>query len=139
EDVRVVHARVPLDSTITSLRGKAPSGCNRKFPSVGGRGRWLRGRRSRRRGEQFLQRFSPDGFDEIAIEARLRRARLVLRLPPTGECDEKRLSAAAGANPARDLVTVHAGHADIEQNDVWNEARHRFLRELDHELVPGLV
>src|SRR5690606_3651002 len=80
---------------------------------------------ARRRREQFLQRLSADGFDQIAIETRLGRPRFVLRLPPAGPRDEEQPPAAAAANAPPDRVAVHAGHADTAKVGARHEARHR--------------
>ena len=69
------------------------------------------------------------GLGEVLIESGIGRALLVIRLAPAGQRHQHQVAAPRrGANPARELVTVHARHADVEQRDVGLEGVQHFER-----------
>ena len=69
-----------------------------------------------------MQRAGLDRLDDVVIEAGLVRAAAILVLAPAGQGDDGGpLQAGLAAEPAADLVAVHAGHADIEQDELGAE------------------
>src|SRR5690606_15349756 len=62
-----------------------------------------------------------DGFDEVVVEAGAQRALAVFGLAVAGEGDQAHLQAGELAGALGDLVAVHDGQADVEQDDVGLE------------------
>ena len=70
------------------------------------------------RGEHCLKLGQIHGLDEVMIEARLSRLAAVFLLAPAGQGnDDNAAEFGLQADLPDDFITVHARHANIEQDD----------------------
>src|SRR5580765_1923093 len=72
----------------------------------------------RERAEQAGELVRGDRLGEMGVEAGLERAALVVDLSVSRDRDQDRIGAAPGADAARHLISVQAGQADVDQDDI---------------------
>ena len=72
-------------------------------------------------GKQGLQSVDVGGLDQVVVEPRRVRPPSILILPPTGQGDEGHLlePGLLPDSPCH-LVTIHPGHSDIQDHDIWS-------------------
>jgi hypothetical protein len=97
-------------------------------PSIDGHGARIEAKTSgrqravRQRLQQLQECVVIDRLGQVPVKARLSRPVPVLLLSIPGPRDEKRACHARDlAQLSSDLISVHAGEADIHQGDVWHE------------------
>src|SRR5207248_10754270 len=108
-------------SSMTSrLKGPAPMRCLGAVNPVGNIGKRRAGSgRGRGGGEQVFDGGGVHRFDEVVVEAGRAGAGAVLVLAVAGQGDEQRLGPGPrAAQAAGDFVAVHAGQADVQEDDL---------------------
>src|SRR6202034_4123825 len=58
-----------------------------------------------------------DGLDQVVVEARLSGAEAILVLAVAGDGDDHDIPESVAAKLACDLIAVHAGQADVEEDE----------------------
>lgn len=61
-------------------------------------------------------------FDEMTVEAGVRRSQSIGWLAIAGRCDQRRVSAMFCPQGLRELIAVWIGQSDIEDTGVWQKA-----------------
>src|SRR4051794_8055146 len=78
---------------------------------------------------QSSQRIQIDRLGEVLVEPGFERTLLVFFLSPARECDQYHLVASLTTTQlSGSLVTVHAGHSNVQQHDIRLEGFGNFKR-----------